>query len=150
MAMNAGCFVHVFGEYVAELTLLIGPSMLPTLNKDSNGDIVITEHLSTRFNGLKRGDVVIARSPEEPTCFVCKRIAAVNGEIVKTGPQDKDYIKIPKGHVWLLGDNLEDSNDSREYGPVPYGLIQGRVCYRVWPLSSIGSIPDHPNRYRTS
>ena len=38
---------------------------------------------------------------------------------------------MPKGHVWLLGDNRDHSMDSRSYGPVPCGLILGRVCYKV-------------------
>ena len=40
-------------------------------------------------------------------------------------------LQVPKGHVWLSGDNVDNSVDSRTYGPVPYGLILGRVCYRV-------------------
>uniref|UniRef100_A0A4W5N872 Peptidase S26 domain-containing protein n=1 Tax=Hucho hucho TaxID=62062 RepID=A0A4W5N872_9TELE len=38
---------------------------------------------------------------------------------------------VPKGHVWLEGDNLSNSADSRSYGPVPYALIRGRVCLKV-------------------
>ena len=33
--------------------------------------------------------------------------------------------------MWLVGDNAENSTDSRTYGPVPYGLVQGRVCFKV-------------------
>ncbi|KXJ23196.1 Mitochondrial inner membrane protease subunit 1 [Exaiptasia diaphana] len=62
------------------------------------------------------------------------------GDLVSTGPDEDDYIKVPKGHVWLLGDNPDDSRDSRDYGPVPYGLITGRVCFKVWPLSEFGRI----------
>jgi len=38
---------------------------------------------------------------------------------------------VPKGHVWVQGDNIYDSRDSRQFGPVPYGLIQGRAFLRV-------------------
>lgn len=41
---------------------------------------------------------------------------------------------MPKGHVWLEGDNLRNSTDSRCYGPVPYGLIRGRICFKVYVL----------------
>lgn len=43
-------------------------------------------------------------------------------------------LQIPKGHLWLLGDNADDSTDSRDYGPVPYGLVRGRVCFKVHAL----------------
>ncbi len=40
-------------------------------------------------------------------------------------------LEVPKGHVWLVGDNSEDSYDSRDFGPIPYALLQSRVFYRV-------------------
>ncbi|WWC86189.1 signal peptidase I [Kwoniella dendrophila CBS 6074] len=43
------------------------------------------------------------------------------------------YIKIPKGHVWLVGDNLSNSTDSRKYGPVPVAMVKGKVLARIWP-----------------
>lgn len=39
--------------------------------------------------------------------------------------------RIPVGHVWLLGDNPDNSNDSRYYGPVPLGMLQGRVFAKI-------------------
>lgn len=39
--------------------------------------------------------------------------------------------QVPRGHVWLLGDNAPVSYDSRSYGPVPYALITGRVFAQV-------------------
>lgn len=46
-------------------------------------------------------------------------------------------ICIPKGHVWLEGDNSENSIDSRTYGPVPMGLIQSRAVYRLYPSPTV-------------
>ena len=47
------------------------------------------------------------------------------------------YMKIPRGHVWIEGDNKEISNDSRSFGPVPIGLIHGTVEARIWPAHKI-------------
>ena len=41
------------------------------------------------------------------------------------------YVQVPKGHVWLEGDNILSSNDSRYYGPVPEASLKGRVLARV-------------------
>jgi inner membrane protease subunit 1 len=41
------------------------------------------------------------------------------------------YIRVPKGHVWCVGDNLTNSSDSRDYGPVPVALIKGMAVARV-------------------
>lgn len=42
-------------------------------------------------------------------------------------------IIVPNGHLWLEGDNSENSMDSRHYGPVPMGLIQSRAFCRLLP-----------------
>eukprot|EP00967_Tisochrysis_lutea_P013357 scaffold14924_cov19-Tisochrysis_lutea.AAC.1 len=44
---------------------------------------------------------------------------------------DLQKVKVPKGHVWLQGDNLLHSRDSREYGPIPLALVKGRVLYQL-------------------
>jgi hypothetical protein len=49
--------------------------MLPTFN--DAGDIVLLERLSTKFNTLERGDVVVAKSATNPDNTVCKRIRAM-------------------------------------------------------------------------
>ena len=50
-------------------------------------------------------------------------------------PFTQNQIRIvPDGHIWLEGDNSLDSVDSRSYGPIPAGLVIGRVVCRVWPI----------------
>ncbi|WVO17853.1 signal peptidase I [Cryptococcus depauperatus] len=43
------------------------------------------------------------------------------------------WVKVPKGHVWLVGDNLSNSTDSRKYGPVPIAMVKGKVLARIYP-----------------
>lgn len=40
---------------------------------------------------------------------------------------------MPEGHCWVLGDNLTESRDSRVYGPLPLGLVSGKVVAK-YPL----------------
>lgn len=42
--------------------------------------------------------------------------------------------EIPKGHIWVEGDNSAKSLDSRDFGPIPYGLIRGKVMCKVIPF----------------
>ncbi|OMO92607.1 Polyprenyl synthetase [Corchorus olitorius] len=123
--------------------MVMGPSMLPTLNL--TGDIVLAEHLSHRIGKVGSGDVVVVRSPLDPRKTLTKRIVAMEGDKVTFLPDpSRSYasrsVVVPKGHVWIQGDNMYASTDSRHYGPVPYGLITGKVFLRVWPPHGFGSL----------
>ncbi|EDQ90842.1 uncharacterized protein MONBRDRAFT_3212, partial [Monosiga brevicollis MX1] len=110
-----------------------GPSMLPTLSV--HGDVVVTEKLSVRFNKLQKGDVVVATAPRDASKYVCKRIIGMPGDRVCVNPTERmrRFRTVPRNHVWLQGDNLANSTDSRSYGPVCMGLIQSRVVLKLWP-----------------
>lgn len=144
---NFACFYNVFTKYVMDTTQCMGPSMLPTFN--ASGDVFLIEHWSTRFDGVKVGDVVVSRSPLNPKVVVCKRILGLEGEKITVVPnahernQHVRQVIVPKGHVWLQGDNFLNSTDSRNYGPVPYALIQGKVFYKIWPLWESGPVQSH-------
>eukprot|EP00123_Amoebidium_parasiticum_P011989 comp21045_c0_seq1/m.28293 comp21045_c0_seq1/g.28293 ORF comp21045_c0_seq1/g.28293 comp21045_c0_seq1/m.28293 type:complete len:170 (-) comp21045_c0_seq1:646-1155(-) len=136
------CFT-VLQDYVLAVSMCQGPSMQPTFNEA--GDIVAVEHVSRLTGRLQRGDVVIIRSPQDPATTVCKRIVALEKDFVRLDPtctlyEDEEYLKVPKGHVWVEGDNRANSTDSRNYGPVPMALICGRAFVKVWPPSSAGWI----------
>mmetsp|Transcript_16842 Transcript_16842/g.19566 ORF Transcript_16842/g.19566 Transcript_16842/m.19566 type:complete len:151 (-) Transcript_16842:355-807(-) len=137
-----GSLVYVVKNYVFDLTMCVGPSMLPTFN--AAGDIVIVEHITPRFGTLKVGDVVLAKSPTNPRKTVCKRIRGLGGDTVnpaKLYPHQRVSAKtIPTGRVWLEGDNPTNSTDSRSYGPVPEALIKGKVVLKIWPLSEMSYV----------
>ena len=51
--------------------------------------------------------------------------------------REGQFVRVPKGHVWLAGDNMSNSTDSRMYGPVPLALIKGKVIGRVSTVSAV-------------
>lgn len=131
-------------RFIAEPILLQGPSMEPTIQ---NNDVIIAEKLTSTFrkNDYKRGDIVVVRSPLNPHNFICKRIAGLPGDSVRVNYFPKI---VPRGHVWLLGDNKTNSTDSRDFGSLPMGLIIGRVIVRIWPpgrVYAFKSIEDNEN-----
>ena len=57
------------------------------------------------------------RSPEDPQHFLVKRLIAMPEDWV-TVPQTREIKHVPKGHCWVEGDNVDNSNDSKAFGPV--------------------------------
>ena len=49
-------------------------------------------------------------------------------------------VYVPEGHVLPLGDNRDNSQDGRYFGPVRSDDINGRVVFRIWPLGRIGGL----------
>mmetsp|Transcript_36731 Transcript_36731/g.92829 ORF Transcript_36731/g.92829 Transcript_36731/m.92829 type:complete len:189 (-) Transcript_36731:109-675(-) len=136
------CAVHCISEYLVDLSICVGPSMMPTLEKD--GSLVVTEQVSPRLGKLGLGDVVIATSPVDVRFTVCKRVTGMPGDRIVQAPDGpglpgKETI-VPPGHIWLQGDNADNSRDSRLYGPVPQALVRGRVVYQLWPPSQVGFV----------
>lgn len=110
--------------------------MEPTLHSNN---VLLTEHISPKLKKIQRGDIVIAKSPSNPTQNICKRVIGLPGDKMKGQYSLRGQI-VPRGHVWLEGDNSSNSADSRLYGPVPQGLIRSRAVCRIWPLDSIKSL----------
>jgi len=88
---------------------------------------------------LRRGDLVVATSPRDPTMTICKRILGMPGDVVCVDPMEKredrklGHVYVPEGHVWLVGDNASMSRDSRTYGPVPVGLVRAKLRASLYP-----------------
>jgi inner membrane protease subunit 1 len=90
-------------KYVCE-----GKSMSPTLR---DGEVVLVD----RKAKAEPGDIVVAKHPIERASEIVKRVQQINEH----------------GHYFLVGDNLEDSNDSRHFGAVTSEYIKGKVVARL-------------------
>ncbi|KAL8512298.1 hypothetical protein ACS0TY_018685 [Phlomoides rotata] len=126
--------LHLTDAYIFSPTLAHGPSMLPTLNL--TGDVLLVEKLSPLLGKVAPGDVVLVRSPVNPRRAIVKRVVGMEGDtvtfLVDPGRSDRSQsLVVPKGHVWIQGDNVYASRDSRSLGSIPYGLVLGKVFYRL-------------------
>lgn len=110
--------------------------MEPTIG--DRGECVIEDRLSYTLFGrpIARGDLVTLRSPLDPYRMVCKRVLGLAGDVVCVDPTGQfapstEHVIVPRGHIWISGDNAAMSRDSRTYGPVSVGLITGKIYARV-------------------
>ncbi|KAL8032290.1 hypothetical protein ABFX02_13G086300 [Erythranthe guttata] len=146
---NFFCLLHFTGAYMCTVAKLVGPSMLPTFN---DGNLVLTERITTRSEKVGSGDVVLVRAPDDPRKVVAKRVKGVEGDVVSylLDPKKTDELNtvvVPKGHIWIEGDNAHNSHDSRQFGPVPYALLHSRVFFVVWPPADFRSVGNKVLRF---
>jgi mitochondrial inner membrane protease subunit 1 len=82
----------------------------------------------------------LAHRPGPVDVLVCKRIVAGPGDTVivplssenrGAGCHVERMVVVPTGHVWLTGDNVPMSSDSRSFGPLPCQMLAGRLFLQV-------------------
>lgn len=140
--VRAGCVAHLIHEYVYEFTETRGESMLPTLQARHDYVHALKTHRYGR--NVTMGDCIVATKPSDPEHRVCKRITGMPGDVILVDPSSSSlltnsptesvahdgfnkYIRVPEGHVWVTGDNLCHSLDSRSYSVLPMALIKGKI-----------------------
>ena len=74
------------------------------------------------YSSIDKGDLVIANHPAQPTLNIVKRVTLLEREFIHS-----HHCRVPLGHAWLLSDDPALGTDSRDYGPVPLGLVHSRV-----------------------
>jgi signal peptidase I len=120
------------------------------------------------FHPPERGDVVVLHPPTRSDQPYIKRIIGLPGESIEfrngyvyiNGERlDEPYIEagitrcgnsqycsideIPAGYVYVLGDNRNNSSDSRSFGLVAIEEIVGKAWFTNWPLTDIGLVPHY-------
>lgn len=152
--------------FIAQPFIVSGASMDPAF---ADGDYLIIDQLSHRFEDPHRGDVIIFRYPKDPSKFFIKRViglpnetvairsgvvviknndhpdgfALTEGYITTKNKRIDDFssFKLKDGEFFVLGDNRAASLDSRVWGAVPENLITGQPLIRVLPIQSISILP---------
>ena len=150
-------------HYVGQRTEVSGSSMENTL---SDGDNLIVDKISYRFHDPERYDIIIFPYKYEEDTYYIKRIIGLPGEHVRIDDsgniyinekvlkesygreviQDpgiaRDEITLGEGEYFVLGDNRNNSIDSRwsDVGNVSREDIVGKVVLRIYPFKSFGLI----------
>ena len=146
-------------QFVVELYVVDGPSMRPTLQ--SRERLVVNKFIY-RFRAPERGEVLVFRYPKDPSRDFIKRVIAVPGDtieikdgrvfvnqklmnepyILEKTLSDYPQATVPEGHVFVMGDNRNNSEDSRfaDVGFVPYDLIKGKAVLVFWPVDQLKTL----------
>ncbi|WZZ29778.1 mitochondrial inner membrane protease subunit 2-like [Brassica napus] len=132
-AFTGGIIGLTISDRFCSVVPVRGDSMSPTFNPQRDSyldDYVLVDKFCLKDYKFARGDVVVFSSPSHYKERYIKRIVGIPGEWISS---TEDVIRVPEGHCWVEGDNKASSLDSRTFGPIPLGLIQGRVTRVVWP-----------------
>ncbi|WP_058866476.1 signal peptidase I [Chloracidobacterium thermophilum] len=154
----------LIGLFVIQPVYVKGTSMLPHLHE---GERLFVNRFIYNFSKIERGDIVVFYYPKNPQESFIKRVIGlpgdevtlangklyINGKLVPEGYLSSDYTTIvspPRTwvvephHYFVMGDNRDASNDSRNWGLVPEMYIYGKAVYRYWPVSEMGFIEGEP------
>ena len=159
----------VIQTFVAQPYQIQQPSMEDTLMPDQ---YVLVDKLTPHFDDYHRGDIVVFSPPSgwaqdaSATPFI-KRVIGVAGDTVdihgghvyvNSDQQTEPYVfegqttdmpdqgsqtwVIKPGQLFVMGDHRQESQDSRDFGPIDKSSVIGRAWIRYWPVGQFGLIPQ--------
>lgn len=141
--------------YVAQAFKIPSESMMDTLLV---GDHLLVNKMVYHFFEPERGDIIVFRYPLDEERDFVKRVVGLPGETVEVRgttvyidgePLEEPYaiyeptpfgskgyhfgpVKVPPGHLFMMGDNRNNSQDSRVWGPLDESLIHGKAFLIHW------------------
>ncbi len=154
----------LFGVFFVQPVVVEGTSMLPQLH---DGERLLVNKLvyyriqSVSWGHIERGDIVVFWFPNDPDKSYVKRVIGLpgetvelkNGRVIVDGKElSEDYLndeytqsmpppmvkKVDEHHYFVMGDNRDNSSDSRYWGLVPEKYVYGKAFFRYWKPSNIG------------
>ena len=144
-------FVEAF---VVQGYRVYGSCMEPNL---VTGERLLGSKIACRLTGVKRGDIVIFRPPLRGNVPYVKRVIGMPGELLeirnsqvyingrrlkesylhRVWHDDRAPQRIPDDKVFVMGDNRDNSSDSRAWGLLPVENIDAKAWLRYWPLERV-------------
>ena len=150
----------IIRQFVVELYIVDGPSMRPTLQSQER---LVVNKFIYQFREPQKGEILVFQYPRDPKRDFIKRVIATAGDTVeiKDGRVfvndqllNEDYIlektkseypksTVPKGTIFVMGDNRNNSEDSRfaDVCFVPLNLIKGKAMLVFWPFDAFKTLP---------
>jgi signal peptidase I len=153
--------------FVAQPVKVEGTSMLPRLHDGER--IFVNKLIYYGLPDIERGDIIVFWFPDDPSKSYIKRVIGLPGETVQmragrifvngkelkepyldpslnAAPEDKPPTYVRPHYYFVMGDNRDNSSDSRSWGLVPEKYIYGKALFRYWPLSN-ASVIRHETEY---
>jgi signal peptidase I len=141
--------IAIFYAGCAKPVMIAGSSMSPTFN---DGDRLM---MNTANGVISRGDVIMFQSPKDKAFSIINRVVGMPGENIEIRnrqvyingvPLEEPYLdetynkasrdfgplKILENHYFVMGDNRDNSSDSRSWGTVDKGLVTGKYYATYW------------------
>jgi len=161
-------FALLIRTYVVQAFKIPSGSMIPTLLV---GDQILVDKLVYLFREPKRGDIMVFKYPEDPSRDFIKRLIGLPGEklevrnrivFINDQPLSEEMyafhehptnylpiarrdnygpVVIPEGSYFMMGDNRENSADSRWWGFLDESMIVGRAFMTYWSRDISNMLP---------
>ena len=161
--------LYLLATTAVQTVHVVGISMVPTLQ---DNDLLIASKLDYRVHAPERGDIIILKSPLDPSRDYIKRVVGLPGDhilirdhrvLVNGDALEEPYVgtwvttpdwpavpdavdgeAVPPGMYFVMGDNRDHSSDSRLFGWVSRDQIDAKALVRVWPLGHLDALDLRP------
>jgi signal peptidase I len=156
ISVAVSIFIIVF---VYQPVKVEGTSMMPGLTDQER---IFINKFIYRWEPIERGDVVVFKYPQDPTKSYIKRVIGVAGDRVRidagrvfvNGQQlYEPYVRrsarddrslpettVPADSFFVLGDQRNMSQDSRDFGAIPQESVYGKAVFVYWPFDKLGKL----------
>ncbi len=154
----------LFGVFFVQPVVVEGTSMLPQLHDGERllvNKLIYYKFQSISWGHIERGDIVVFWFPNDPDKSYVKRVIGLPGETVELRngkvfinniELNEDYLdfehnqtlptwapkRVEDHHYFVMGDNRDNSSDSRYWGLVPEKYIYGKAFFRYWKPRDVG------------
>jgi signal peptidase I len=151
--------------FIVQPVKVEGTSMLPRLH---DGERIFVNKLIYYDEyqwapKIERGDIVVFWYPEDPSKSYIKRVVGLPGDTIElregvvringselderyldpkfnVAPKTQAPVYVRPNYYFVMGDNRDNSHDSRNWGLVPKKYVYGKALFRYWPLDSLSVI----------